>query len=324
MYCCPICGRAIETKFEQFRSDDEPATLVSKCPIHGSIGNVCRLYSECANDQIVDSKPEFSAMGCSSTLKEYTIKPGETEQWVDKAMIYVASVDILNCVYSDSDTASYITLSSFANVDRINLLCARHYNHPLYNHTLGYEDGIGCVIFSSKNVGPVSISSVRLLDGLSHTIKLSDLHIVECQWMCLVSTEAEFVVCYESTGSNVSKLVSISNEKSTTLQLLHAHYASIKGPNTEICKSPSVRSWISSVYSVTNSLNTTIVRIGKSTLDGSESGTFISAPGLPIILCIDGDLVVYILLTGFKCHLCSVCCATQNNNCKGIFKAYMS
>jgi hypothetical protein len=51
---------------------------------------------------------------------------------------------------------------------------------------------------------------------------------------------------------------------------------------------------------------------------------FISAPGLPIILCIDGDLVVYILLTGFKCHLCSVCCATQNNNCKGIFKAYMS
>jgi hypothetical protein len=231
MHCCHICGLPIETKYEQFRSDDEPATLVSMCAVHAPIGDICRLYTSSSGVDVVNPNPEFTAAH-NNTVEQYTVKSHGNEQWVDGSTIYTASVDVLNCMYSEQNIASYVALNSYANVDRMDLLCLRYLNHPLYNQILGYEDGIGCVTFNSEVVGPVSVTSAKLLNGLSHTITLSDLHTITCQWMCIFSADANAVVCYENTGSNVSKFVSISKERSTALHLLYIHYMSIKGSST--------------------------------------------------------------------------------------------
>jgi hypothetical protein len=44
---CPICGRTLKYEHKQFRSDDEPATLVVGCDIHGSTAElVLQLFSD--------------------------------------------------------------------------------------------------------------------------------------------------------------------------------------------------------------------------------------------------------------------------------------
>ncbi len=150
----------------------------------------------------------------------------------------------------------------------MDILCLRYLNHPLYNQILGYENGIGCVTFNSEVVGPVSVTSAKLLDSISCTVTFSDSHTISCQWMCIHCDGTDAVVYYGNTESNVSRLVSTSKVRSNAMHLLHTHYMSIKGHSTEIYKSPNVMWCTNSVYSVINASGDTIVCVCRSTLDG--------------------------------------------------------
>jgi hypothetical protein len=48
---CAVCGAVLEHKYIQSRSDDEPATLVVKCPVHGIYHDFCARYRELELDR---------------------------------------------------------------------------------------------------------------------------------------------------------------------------------------------------------------------------------------------------------------------------------
>jgi hypothetical protein len=41
---CELCGRSLISSYKQLRSNDEPATLVVGCPVHGPSGNLLQKY----------------------------------------------------------------------------------------------------------------------------------------------------------------------------------------------------------------------------------------------------------------------------------------
>lgn len=112
-HLCPICGAQIVFKSEQFRSDDEPSTLVSMCPLHGTVGNLCKLYLRSQRSSTIT----VCSTLCPSDVPQrptYTINRNSTESWVDDAVFYVMKVDIINPVMLDVISAKHISVKPVA------------------------------------------------------------------------------------------------------------------------------------------------------------------------------------------------------------------
>ena len=59
---CPICGSVLFRERKQFRQDDEPATLVVGCPIHGSAAELAVRFLSSTNDPGLHQQPSVRSL----------------------------------------------------------------------------------------------------------------------------------------------------------------------------------------------------------------------------------------------------------------------
>jgi len=51
---CGVCGEPLQHHYIQARSDNEPATLVIKCPTHGIYRDLCSKYYELESNRMAE------------------------------------------------------------------------------------------------------------------------------------------------------------------------------------------------------------------------------------------------------------------------------
>jgi hypothetical protein len=275
---------------------------------------------ESQDNSVVDVEPAFRASGFSG-FHRYTILAQGCEEWIEPHPTTVVYVDIVspNIVYEC--TSVYLTFESYARIDGMEMLCSRHFSHPLYNHTMGYEDGVGMVVVDSDTMGPISVHKGRPVSGLSKTIYLPDINPIQCSWTCLLVTDEASAVCYNDNTSDYHRLMVCSRDVQIAMQTMHQVYNGIRGRDTHIHHNYATRVWCASIRSMSNIDGDLVVHVPSTMLHGTELGMFISAPGVASLLYIDTSFAVSISLTTTRCNLAFVG-HRGLVRCIGTFKVY--
>ena len=159
---CPICGQAIVTTSQQTRADDEPSTLVSLCPIHGSIGEIASRYIRLSDHNVIDHTPSLTSTQ-RDLLNTYNIESRPSSEWVECPSLVLCKVKVSKPVTFPNEQHEYLSIQLPSVIDGIHYITNRYFSHPLFNMGLNYEDGIGSITISTSNLGPFTIETVRLL-----------------------------------------------------------------------------------------------------------------------------------------------------------------
>ena len=127
---CPICKRELRYEHKQFRSDDEPATLVVGCEIHGPVAQlVLQLFSNKGiapartSSVRAESKPVLDTDVCPKLVSVDNIKV-----WYAIRLKILGDIDVhwVNSYYGITSTCVII--------DSQVRSCKLHVNDPLWCH----------------------------------------------------------------------------------------------------------------------------------------------------------------------------------------------
>lgn len=320
---CPICNLTIEVRSEQFRADDEPATLVSMCPNHGTVGSLCMSYVASKDSSVITTCPRLRP---SSEYESETfyIRSSDCQNFTDQENFFVVEVALDNPIVMELKLSSHIRLESPTRIDKHLGSCTRHFCHPLYNITLGHSDGTGIAVMVRETLGPLEIKTIRLVTGLSKTIELGELPLIESEWFEIVSRSSGSSICYRNKVLEGFKILAIANNKQDLIKLLQESYSIISNAQTFISNSTEVRAWVSKTRLMDIYSEDLVIFIDKDIPNGSEEGSYISAPGSPCLICLNGHLVTMLNLANRKCQFSTLVVAKQNILCNGVYKGYMS
>ena len=321
---CPICGSQIVSRSEQFRSDDEPATLVSMCPKHGTVGSLCKLYLESSSNVVIDTSSRLQPTLVSGP-STHTLSAESTESWVIDCDFYTIKVDISNSNLPDMLPCKYMSVQTNCIIDNRSCMCTRYSDHPLYNHCRNYENGIGFVTQSRTSVGPFLINKIRVLSGITIDVHMKDPPFVNCSYavMCNDGRDGSVSVCCKNVDVSYSSIIVMSKTYSDLIQTLQTTYNMLSDRHTRLYAGSLQNSWLSQTLSLSSIYNKTVLHIQKNIMQGNEDGSFISTKGDPSVLYINNQICIVIYIKGRRCVLFDLNMRCANHQLTGIYKAYI-
>lgn len=319
---CSTCNSKIISKSEQFRSDDEPSTLVSMCPVHGTIGSLFKLYLESSNKVVVTTSSKLQR---SHTLGSptYVINRNSTESYIDNCEYYMIRVDISDPKVPYMTSTKHVSVKTSCVIHGKSYLCTRHFSHPLCNHCKGYEDGIGTVIESKNTLGPFLVTKIRVLVGVTIDIHTKDLPIVDCEYAMMYDDGHSISVCYKNEDAHHFSIMILSSTHSNLIQVLHGTYGMLSDAHTRLHTESFQYSWLFQILSSSNIFDETILYVRRDVKQGNEDGKFISTYSTPSIAYINNQLCIIIYIKNRECILFDMKMTGTDPQLFGVFKSYV-
>lgn len=272
------------------------------CPVHGTVGNLCKLYLASSNLNAIDESPSlYPSMVPEPTT--YIINGNSVESWIQSHEFYNIKVDVINPVRLDMTRATYVSIKTNCSIQGISYICTRYFSHPLYNYCMGYESGIGIVTDSITELGPFQISRIKVLHGMKTNVQDRDLPTVDCEFKEIYVDEDCASICYRNNYSRSYSIIVLSTSYSNLIQTLQYTYKQVSDMYTILDTGAFKRNWLLHTHSISNISDKTVVYIPKDIMLGTKDGDFTSSPCTPSIIYINGQLCIVMYSKRRECVL---------------------
>jgi len=211
MVACPICGSAIIVTKQQVRADDEAATLVSVCPVHGTIGNVALKYMCGFNRDKLVCRPDI-VVTHDNTVELWTINESGYQELVNGRPIYLYTVRVYHPSTLPQCEGSFMSVISTVTIRCTRYQCHRHFNHPLYNTSLGLPDGIVTMVIARSVIGPVTVQTMSMHEGMYDSSLIMNRPI-NCMYDIISDNNGIVMMYYTVSGSGYYAVDTIGTDE---------------------------------------------------------------------------------------------------------------
>jgi len=297
--------------------------LVSLCPLHGTVGNLCKLYLN-SLDNVTPTVPAKLQPSLALEAPTHTVNRNCTESWIDDCDYYTIKVDICNPRVPNMLPITHTSVKTSCIIDGKPYMCTRYFWHPLYNYCKFYENGIGIVTQSRSNVGPFSINKIKVLSGMTTNVHTKDLPMIDCECAIIYSSEDSTSICYKNKHADYFSIMVMSRTHSNLIQTLQNTYVELSDQHTMLYAKSFQRGWLSHTLSISNTFDKTVVHVGNRVMQGTEDGRFISTHGAPSIVYINAQMCIVIYISSRKSVLFDLNIVDINTQLSGTFKAYVT
>ena len=319
-HTCPICGSQIVSRSAQFRSDDEAATLVSMCPIHGTIGNLCKIYMEHNESSVIDTNPDLCPSNNASSTTE-VIKGNVRESWIEDGEFYAMKLDVGSSTEMEFKSGEYMSAKIKCTILGKSYLCTKYLSHPLYGSFESDGSGIGVVVQSSTNIGPLVVQRIRLMEGMLSNIYTNDITSVKYDYVNVHKNGNSTSIYYKNHQLNHGTIIAISKEYCDLIELVQLTYKTISNLDTILVTKSFHNKWLSNTLSISSASNKTTLFVEKNAMDGTENGNFVSCPGKPHVSYIKDGIGIVVNVATRVCRLFPLIEPSIDMNLYGVFKS---
>jgi hypothetical protein len=322
---CPICGQVIVTTSQQIRADDEPSTLVSLCPIHGSIGEIASRHLRLADHNVIDQNPSLTSTR-ESLLNTYSIPFDPSGAWVEGPPLVLCRVRVSQPTVFPSELNRYLSIQLPSVINGIRYITTRYFSHPLFNKGFNYKDGIGCVTMSTGKLGPFTIETVRLVSGLVRSVhNIAELESTYCYSEVSYYPDRQCTLLYSNSVDNTHyEILCIRLDTSSVINTIQMYYYSIANISTFLGDGHYFESWARLLCSRSIVTHDKIIFIPQFLVTSATSGSFISSEGQSRYVYIEDGFILVINTTSMKVTFPNIWISGVTNDIKGLYRGYVS
>ena len=310
---------------QQIRADNEPSTLVSLCPTHGSIGEIACRYIRLSNHVVIDHNPSLtSTQRC--LLNTYSIQSLPSSQWVECSSLVLCRLRVSQPVTFPSEWHQYLSIQLPSAIDGIHYITNRHFSHPLFNISLNYEDGIGCITMSTSTLGPFTIETVRLVSGLDRSVhNIAELESTKCYFELRHYPERHCTLVYsDRIGNEQYEIACIGLDASIVIDTIQMCYYDIAGISTFLGDGYKFESWARLLCSRNIVTHNKVIFIPQDMVVSDTSGSFISSDGHSRYIYIENGFILLINTSTMKVTFPNILITGITNDIKGLYRGYVS